>query len=605
MGKRTRISYSIICSLAAAICIPALAFAPYHTYALETGSKDIRESDNCTAVYIGSAVSKDGTAIIARCVDTHPTTTACYLNICEASDEPGRIVAGNNGFKYTLPDHTYKYFSVPRPKAMDKGYSWDSAASNENGLAVTATVTSYVREEALKADPYVEDGISEDNIAGIIAACSDSSRSAIELIADIVDTKGSAESNILMAADQDECWYMEIYTGHQYAAVKLPDDMVAGFGNEFMLETLGGFEDTITSEDLEALPRKAGFAAYNESELNLFDTYTGKGRLADYGNLRTWRIHQLLAPSTAGKYNAKTKYDFLYKPDKKVSVPDVIDIYRDRYEGTRFEKDIDKGKTRVIATETASEVHVMQIHPDLPKEIAVVAWLCISNAGYAPFVPVSNGVTQAADKYTYVMPAYEPDDKAAFCVYKKLNALAAQDRTYYGPKIEEMWQEYESIWLAQTKEVLLRADKAYRSDGKDSAFALLTDYSTGVQEQALSEAERAFDDLMWYVMENTDTLRYEFSYDTLELSDEPVERSVFMPLVEAESYAKNYGWTVSKKGKKFIFTLDDRKVTVIPSDGSRTSSGTISDGKDTEEIRTSNLKKLYIPFDTALAWFKT
>jgi len=38
-----------------------------------------------------------------------------------------------------------------------------------------------------------------------------------------------------------------MYNGHQYAAVKLPVDVVCAFGNEFSLEYLSDYEDYVTS----------------------------------------------------------------------------------------------------------------------------------------------------------------------------------------------------------------------------------------------------------------------------------------------------------------------------------------------------------------------
>ena len=304
-----------IVSMFCMLLLCALCILPLTAFAEDTGEYPEPE-DNCSAVYIGREVSEDGTTVIARCADTHPTTVFVYLNIADASKEPGRLVTGSNGFRYELPAETFRYTSLPRPAVLEKGNSWDSAATNETGLAVTATVTSYVCSEALDSDPYVKDGISEDYIAGIIAACCSSSREAVELIGHIIDTQGSAESNIVLVADQKECWYMEIYTGHQYAAVKLPEDCVAGFGNEFMLDSLNGFDTKITSEKLESLPKEKGYAVYNDdSSLNLFSTYAGEKRLSDYANIRTWRIHSLLSPSTAGEYDTYKKYDFLYKPE--------------------------------------------------------------------------------------------------------------------------------------------------------------------------------------------------------------------------------------------------------------------------------------------------
>ena len=598
LKKKHNIQYIIILLTLAMLLFSAAVFAE---------SSEADEMDNCTAVYVGSAVSVDGTTMIARCADTHPTTVSCYFKLTEASDEPGRTVTGNNGFVYTLPDTTYQYWSFPRPAALEKGDSWDSVASNENGVAVTATVTGYVCEAALAADPYVEDGITEDNIAGIIAACADSSRSAVELIAEIIDTQGSGESNIFMVADTNECWYMEIYTGHQYAAVKLPEDCVAGFGNEFMLDTLEGFGDTIVSDELETLPAQAGYAEYNsDGRLNLFATYAGKNRLADYANLRTWRIHNLLAESTAGEYDTLSKYDFLYKPDKKVDTSDVIDIFRDRMEGTEYENRLESGKIRVIATETASHAHILKIHKDLPQAIAVEGWICLSNANYAPFVPISNAATEAISEYSYEVPAYEMDENSAHCIFKRLNALAAQDRACYGLGIESMWQEYETVWMSEFSDLLEQAAELYNDGKNDDATALMTAHAMAVQSQALTQAEQTTTDLEWYMMENTDTLRYEFSYDTLEFADEPVEYAAFIPMINAADYAKSYGWSAEATDDELTLSNGDESLRIIPTDGKRTSTGTLV--KNDEEIQVAAVSRddgIYLSLDTAIEYLKT
>ena len=85
------------------------------------------------------------------------------------------------------------------------------------------------------------------------------------MLAKICDKQGSGESNIVMINDKDEAWYMEMYTGHQYAAVKMPEDAVSVYGNEFMLENLEDYDEVITSPNLKSLPEKSGFAAWSDN----------------------------------------------------------------------------------------------------------------------------------------------------------------------------------------------------------------------------------------------------------------------------------------------------------------------------------------------------
>lgn len=86
-----------------------------------------------------------------------------------------------------------------------------------------------------------------------------------------------------------------MYNGHQYAAVKLPDDMVCAFGNEFSLEYLSDYDDHIVSADLERLAAENGFAVYGRGgELNLLATYSGDEVVTNYSHMRTWIAHRIL-----------------------------------------------------------------------------------------------------------------------------------------------------------------------------------------------------------------------------------------------------------------------------------------------------------------------
>ena len=55
-----------------------------------------------------------------------------------------------------------------------------------------------------------------------------------------------------LIANQTESWYVEMYNGHQYAAVRLPDDRVCAFGNEFLLQYLSDYADSSYRRGLRA-----------------------------------------------------------------------------------------------------------------------------------------------------------------------------------------------------------------------------------------------------------------------------------------------------------------------------------------------------------------
>ena len=71
-----------------------------------------------------------------------------------------------------------------------------------------------------------------------------------------------------MIADQQEAWYLESYSGHQWCAVKMPEDAVAVFGNESMLGSVADYvegESLLHSEGLFSVPEAAGQTVLDEA----------------------------------------------------------------------------------------------------------------------------------------------------------------------------------------------------------------------------------------------------------------------------------------------------------------------------------------------------
>ena len=79
----------------------------------------------------------------------------------------------------------------------------------------------------MAADPLVEHGISEFTAVDLVTCQSATAREGTEKLLSLIDEYGSSEVNIALIADQQETWYIEMYSGHQYAAVKLPTDKVS------------------------------------------------------------------------------------------------------------------------------------------------------------------------------------------------------------------------------------------------------------------------------------------------------------------------------------------------------------------------------------------
>ena len=301
----------------------------------------------CTAVYVGSDVSEDGSIIVARSND-YPAVWGNHITVTPGvENESGRTmpVSVDGNVKTEIPETTYQYTATPymnSTMASNGNGAPDAAVcTNEYGVIMTMSVTAYLNDEALKADPWVDGGICEDAAVDLVVCQSKTAREAVDVLLGIMDKYGSSESNIAIIADQNEAWYVEMYTGYQYAAVKLPNDKVSVFGNEYSLEYLSDFEEFITSKELITLAEENGFAVRGKNnEINLFETYSGKKITRDSAHMRTWIGHQILAPSQFGEdYNKSAMYPLCFSPDKNVSLQDVCQILRNRYDGTKYSPD--------------------------------------------------------------------------------------------------------------------------------------------------------------------------------------------------------------------------------------------------------------------------
>ena len=502
----------------------------------------------CTAVYVGSKASADGTVIMAKSND-YQDVWANYVTITErVENKSGRTMPVDNDKTVfaALPDTTYRYTSTPWMASATAANGLGSDATvctNEYGVAMIMSITSFSNAAALEADPLIEHGLSEFTAVDLVTCQSATARDGVEVLLSLIDTYGSSEVNIALIADQKEAWYIEMYSGHQYAAVKLPDDKVCAFGNEFSLEYVSDYDDCILSKELESLAKDKGFAVYGENgELNLLATYSGDEVVTNYSHMRTWIAHQLMAPSAYGDYDKSALYPLCFAPDEKVSLLDVMEIMRNRYEGTEYSPD-ETGRTdmRVIGTDTALSVHVAQIYPDLPADMSCVTWESTGPALYGVFVPVSNAATSISAPYARSQTADEAGifDTQLYPYYrfKELNTLGVEKNAYkiYGQPVRAYWHQAETLMTESMQTVL----KTAASLG-DSAAAkqYITDYCNSVQEQAFDDAGQLLNDVRWYMSKNSNTMKNGRNPETHEVIDELKQVDPLTVTLDASAYGE-------------------------------------------------------------------
>ena len=435
----------------------------------------------CTGMYAGRKVSADGTVLIGRTVDT-PPWTCCFRAV--------RVPRGD-GVKYA-------YVCTPAVTSVGKGF-FPSACANEAGLVISGTVTGHTRKEILDLDPKTcKNGVGERNMPGLVAANCATAREALDYFEKTIAERGHFGAEIYMFADKEEAWYLEAYCGHQWAAVKMPEDKVACFGNQFMIRSFDpDSPDTRHSAELISMPEKAGLLVRGPDGLpDLCLTYATP--LGDYSNFRTWFGHKAFSPSTAGEYEVARPMPLFYAPAHKVSVDDMFELMRSRYEGTDRCPDEGGGpKVRTIGTTKQATSHVISLDPRLPAKFAGTVWFSLANAEHSVFLPMNAAVTETDEAFSQddLEKPFSYNPALAGHAFRRLCALAEQNRRFYGRGVRAWWRTRERELLASYPKVLAAAVAA-------ADASIVTDFSKREQSRAFADAKRIFDELMWYVMEN-------------------------------------------------------------------------------------------------------
>jgi dipeptidase len=435
---------------------------------------------------------------------------------------------------------TFAYFHT--------GYS----QMNEHQLAIGESTCSQRRELAV---PYVE-GLTrqimtiEQAQVFALQRCR-TALDAVRLIGGLVEKYGFLPScggaEALCIADPKEVWEMEIFSvgtewmpesgkpGAIWAARRVPDDHVVVIPNYVRIREIDlSRPDFLASSNYmqEAVDR------------GWYDPQGGKPFIWQEvyappimeGSLsRLWLIYSTIAPSfkdwprrglrgPAGPGTLYSQpiegaafYPFSVKPEKPLSVRDIIAFQRSVFEDTIYDMTRDPawvvsgsgGKAekspmatpflpremervlgirhhRTIATQGYGMV--AQLRSWLPDEIGGVYWFYVDNPYVGSYVPIHAGVTDVSSYYkTYDFDKFS-EDSARWAVdfVEKLMLLRWQSAV---KDLKEMRDPVESGFFADQPEIEKKALELYRQDPA-KATAFLTELAISRMENIVEMYRR-------------------------------------------------------------------------------------------------------------------
>ena len=478
------------------------------TLTLMTG--DVHAS--CTIVLVTKGASADGSVMVAHSDDgfggdtnvvfvpakNHPkgSKRPVYPSSAACGDLPEyncfgnpHLVAPERGDGYTFPgepltkpigyipqvEHTYAY--------LDGNYG----VMNEHGLMLgeCTDTSAHLREL-----PYqTGGGIFYSAELGVVALerCK-TAREAIELMGALIDEYGLyGTAETLFVADRDEGWIFEMQPtpsgkGGLWIAEKIPDGHFAIAANQLRIRAIRENDpNQIFNPNLPQTLEELGWTAYDAAG-NLdwvLSLHADEYNHPYYSMRRVWRGLSAVAPSlnlspTVNDWDSDY-YPLSVRPDKKLTVADVMNLYRDYYQGTDFDKSAsnfsglyasphhyrkENAERSILSAKTAYS-YVAQVNDKLP---APICWLSTNNALENPFVPFTVAKLPAA--YTHALRKTY-DASKMFWVSNQIMAVTQGFYSVFSPTVAES--------VRQAEENSLRLVESSRTLPKNKFAAALND----------------------------------------------------------------------------------------------------------------------------------
>ncbi len=465
----------------------------------------------CTNFLVSKGASADGSTIITYSADAHTLYGELYYT-------PARThVAGE--MLDIIEWDTGKFLG--RIKQVEKTYAV-VGNMNEHQLAIGET-TFGGRPELANPKGIIDYG----SLMYITLQRAKTAREAIKVMTDLLAEYGYHSSGESFSiSDPNEVWLFEYIgkgpdvKGCLWVARKVPDGYISGHANgprirQFPLND----PDTLYAPDVISFAREKGWFNGKDTEFSFADVY---GAL-DYGAVRfcdsrVWCMYRRAAPSqnfsadwVTGVSGAEPLPLFI-KPDKKLSVHDVMELMRDHFEGTALDmtKDIgagpyelpyrwrpltwkvgeknDKGEKdetnvkeflheRATSTQQTGFSFVAQSRSWLPDPIGGVLWFGVDDTYSTVYVPMYCGITRAPHPFAVGTGSFrEFSWESAFWVFNYVSNFAYLRYNDMIKDVQKIQREIEGKFAAEQAEIESAALALHKQSPR-LAVDYLTDYS--------------------------------------------------------------------------------------------------------------------------------
>ncbi|MCK4760318.1 MAG: C69 family dipeptidase, partial [Candidatus Aminicenantes bacterium] len=317
----------------------------------------------CTVVLVGKDASTDSSVMTTHTADCSICDWT-WRHVPAADHEPGstrkiyyidqiRTWPPETGGKWEMYKENYTGIEIPQ---VPRTYAYHHGAfgyMNEHQLAIGESTIGCRRK---MRNPTPSAKIDITTLTLIVMERCRTAREAIQTMGKLAEEYGYGyhdSGEMLAVADPDEVWIFEVMPvgplwtpksgkpGAVWCAQRVPDDHVSVCPNESRIGEIDLDRPDYFMASLNVISYAVENGFYDPKSGKPFNwkkTYSPSEYSATSSGgtrARLWRFFELVAPSrNFSPDTPNMEFPFSVKPDKKLSLQDVIDITRDKYQGT-------------------------------------------------------------------------------------------------------------------------------------------------------------------------------------------------------------------------------------------------------------------------------
>lgn len=470
----------------------------------------IKISSGCTNFLVTKGASIDGSTMITYAADSHTLYGELYFWPAKdhANGSMRDITEWDTGkFLGRIPEVAHTY----------------SVVGNMNEYQVAIGETTYGgREELGKQTGAIMD---YGSLMYVALQRAKTAREAIKVMTDLVDQYGYASSGESFSiSDANEVWIMEMIgkgegeKGAVWVARRIPDGYISGHANQARITTfpMNDEENCMFANDVISFAREKGWYDGLNKDFSFSDVYApvdfSGARFSDArvfagfnkvcSIMKQYEAYALGTVKHDGEHKfPSNRMPLWVKPDKKLTVQDVISMMRDHYEGTPLDMTKDAGagpyklpyrwrpltfkvdsanyvNERAISTQQTGFSFVAQSRSWLPNPIGGINWFGVDDTYSTCYVPMYCGITEIpecfkvgnGDLLTF-------SETSAFWTFNTVSNFAYLRYDSMIADVQKVQKSLEDKFVAYAPSVDMAARELWNAGKKKESLQFLTDYS--------------------------------------------------------------------------------------------------------------------------------